>query len=187
MRSLGLLGPSRFKQTGSALCQCASGRKKDISMYSMQTLRSWSTAFALNATPAKKSDLAVRLSEGLREEPSIANTGSISQESSDEPRFLWIAERVEGFTSSALHNEERLQSLSRWRLAHRALCSQRLVYFVASLSVLGATTGLSEVSFFPETSAVTDTCMLVCVGRPAASGLASWRRACGSAPCCTWC
>ena len=40
--------------------------------------------------------------------------------SSDDPRFLWIAERVEGFTSSAWHNEERLPSLSRGRLAHRA-------------------------------------------------------------------
>ena len=34
--------------------------------------------------------------------------------------------------------------------------------------------------------AETDNCMLVCVGRPAASGLASWRSTCGSAQCCTW-
>ena len=34
--------------------------------------------------------------------------------------------------------------------------------------------------------AKTETCMLVCVGRPAASGPASWRSTCGSAQCCTW-
>ena len=34
-------------------------------------------------------------------------------------------------TSSALHNEEGLPSLSRGRLAHRALCSKRFVFFVA--------------------------------------------------------
>ena len=51
-------------------------------------------------------------------------------------------------TSSALHNEERLPSLSRGRLALRALCSKRLVYFAASLSQLGAVTDLSEVSIF---------------------------------------
>ena len=47
------------------------------------TLRSWSTASALIATFAKKSDL-------------IANTG---KKLLDEPRLLSIAERVEGFTS----------------------------------------------------------------------------------------
>ena len=36
--------------------------------------------FTLISTLAKKSDSTVMLSEGLREEPSIANTGSISQE-----------------------------------------------------------------------------------------------------------
>ena len=60
----------------------------------MRMYKTPATALSLIATFALKSDLAVRLSEGLREEPSIANTARCRKKSSDEPRLLWIAERV---------------------------------------------------------------------------------------------